>query len=188
MRNRQKSVTMKKIFFLTLVVLFLFSSCKKEVSDLPVATQTGANTFGAKLNGETWVPLKASVLPTAPILEARFAADSSVFINARNFSRTPIETEMEIYIANITGPGTYKLNQNTSAFPYQSASYAYYVKRNLNVEDEWITSSSATGEIVITRFDVANSIVSGTFQFTAAARFGSSPITVTDGRFDVKVQ
>lgn len=178
---------MKRYFFPALLVLFFFS-CKKDIETLPEATQTGANTFGAKINGENWGPLKGGIVPTAPILEARFGNSTSIFINARNFSRTPRETEMEIYVAGITGPGTYAFNQNTAAFPNHTASYAYYVKRNLTLEDEWITSTAATGQITITRFDVAGRVVSGTFQFTANAQFGSSPINVTDGRFDVTIQ
>jgi hypothetical protein len=185
---KEKSVTMKKVFLFATVLLALLSSCKKEIKNLPEETQTGAGTFGAKVNGENWGPLKAGILPTAPVLEARYAGQNSVFINARNFSRTPIETEMEIYLKNITGPGTYLLDQNTAKYPGQSASYAFYVRRNIQVEDEWITSADATGEAVVTRFDTINHILSGSFRFTANARYGSAPITVTDGRFDLKIQ
>ncbi len=164
------------------------SACKKEISNLPDETQTGANTFGAKINGENWGPLKAGILPTAPILEARFGVENSVFINARNFSRTPLETEMEIYLRNVTGPGTYRLDQATDVYPNQSAAYAYYVRRKIQVEDEWITSEKATGEVVLTRYDTASRVIAGTFHFTGNARYGSAPITVTDGRFDLKIQ
>ena len=37
-------------------LLFILASCKKDVDELPPATQTGAHTFGAKVNGEFWVP------------------------------------------------------------------------------------------------------------------------------------
>jgi hypothetical protein len=187
MQKSQKPFPVKKLFVLAAVVLVLFA-CKKEITSLPDATQTGAGTFGANVNGENWGPLKAGIVPTAPLLEARFAAGNAVVINARNFSRTPVETEMEIYLKGVTGPGTYLLNQTTNAYPNQSASYAYYVKRNLNIEDEWITSAAATGEVVITTFDTASRILSGTFRFTANAKYGSAPITVTGGRFDVKVE
>ena len=188
MQNRRKPAFMKRIILLAMVALTGFASCKKEIKNLPDETQTGANSFGAKVNGENWGPLKAGILPTAPILEARFGAENSVFINARNFSRTPVETEMEIYLKGVTAPGTYPLNQTTSAYPNQTASYAYFLKRNLNLEDEWITGSAATGEVVVTKIDLANRIIAGTFQFTANARYGSAPITVTEGRFDVKIQ
>jgi hypothetical protein len=179
---------MKKQLFLFAVLFAAFSSCKKEIKSLPEETQTGAGTFGAKINGENWGPLKAGILPTAPLLEARFSGDNSIFINARNFSRTPIETEMEIYLKDVTATGTYPLNQNTTKAPSQSASYAYYVKRNINIEDEWITGSAATGQVVVTKIDIPGRTISGTFQFTANARYGSAPITVTDGRFDMKIQ
>ncbi len=38
--------------FVLLIVLF---SCKKD-DLLPAATQNGANTFGCKVNGKTWIP------------------------------------------------------------------------------------------------------------------------------------
>ena len=178
---------MKKLLLLTAVVV-AFTACKKEIKTLPEATQSGANTFGAKVNGENWGPLKAGILPTAPLLEARFSGDQSIVITARNFSRTPIETEMEIYLKGATAPGTYPLNQNTARYPSQSASYAYYVKRNVTIEDQWMTGNEGTGEVVITKLDVPGRIIAGTFQFTANAKYGSAPITVTEGRFDVKIQ
>ncbi|HVF81305.1 MAG TPA: DUF6252 family protein [Flavisolibacter sp.] len=178
---------MKNLFLIALTVL-VFSSCKKSIETLPVATETGANTFGAKINAENWGPLGFGVVPTAPILEARFWGDSSVFINVRNFSRSPVETEMEIYLENIGAPGIYALNQNTAVFPNHTASYAYYLKRNFTVDDEWITSSAAPGQVQVTKFDRANKIISGSFSFTANAKYGSAPIVVTEGRFDVKIQ
>lgn len=177
-----------KHLLLIAIIFSSFSSCKKEIETLPDTTQTGANTFGAKINGENWGPLKAGLLPTLPILEARFAGDSSIFINARNFSRTPVETEMEIYIKNVAAPGIYALNQATEIYPGESASYAYYVKRNFSITDEWITSSTATGQVQVTKIDWANKNIAGTFSFTANAKYGSASIFVTEGRFDVKIQ
>ena len=110
---------MKNTIFLLVIAILSFASCKKEIKSLPEATQTGANTFGAQVNGQNWGPLKAGIMPTLPILEARFSGDSSVFINARNFSRTPTETEMEIYLRHVTKPGTYLLNKVSSIYPNQ---------------------------------------------------------------------
>lgn len=184
-----KDFSMKNtILLLSLAAAFGFTSCKKEIKSLPEPTQTGANTFGAVVNGENWGPLKAGIMPTLPVLEARFSADSSVFINARNFSRTPTETEMEIYIKNLRNPGTYLLNQTTDAYPSHAASYAFFVKRKVNVEDEWITGPNATGQVQVTKIDWESRIISGTFSFTANARYGSAPLSVTEGRFDVKIQ
>lgn len=164
------------------------SACDKEVELLPDPTQTGANTFGAKVDGENWGPLKFGVVPGAPVLEARVSADSSVFITARNLSRSPLETEMEIYLKQAKAPGTYALNQNTDVYPAHTASYGYYLKRNVSLVDQWVTGASATGQVQVTKMDWAERILSGTFSFTAAAKYGSPAVTVTEGRFDVRFQ
>lgn len=177
---------MKKLLAAAFALVVL-NSCKQEIKTLPEPTQTGANTFGAKVNGENFGPLGSSLL-TKTTLEATHGFDSSIIIHARNFSRSPIEFEMEIYLKNVNAPGTYSLNQETEIAPGQSASYAYYVRRNINITDEWITSNNATGTVQVTKIDWVNRIVSGTFEFTANAKRGSGSITVTEGRFDVKFQ
>lgn len=179
---------MKNILVLALVALSLVG-CKKDVDELPAPTQTGANTFGAKVDGEFWVPQGFGIVPTTPIIEARYSGGNSVFINARNFSSSPTETEFEIYLQNITGPGTILLNQNTANYPSQSASYGYYVKRKIRPLFEYITSAQHTGRVEVTKFDTEHHIISGTFEFQGADKTDpSQTVTVTEGRFDVKVQ
>src|SRR4029079_17335268 len=117
--------------------LVILSSCKKNIDELPEASQSGANTFGLKLNGEMWVPQKA-VVSGAPILEVRYSGTGGVFINARNFASSPNETEFEIYLQNISGPGSFSLNQVTANYPNHVASYGYYIKRKFMPENEWI--------------------------------------------------
>jgi hypothetical protein len=177
-------------------ILLLFSSllilagCKKSVDSLPDATQTGANTFGLNLDGKYWVPQKFAGI-NAPTLNAQLTGtnQNDLIITAQNFASEPTETEFQLYIKNITGPGNYPLNQNTDIYPNASASYGYYVKRKINPLNEWITSSQYIGSVTITKWDLPNMIVSGTFEFKAVSMDSSAaPITVTDGRFDVKLQ
>ena len=178
-----------KNLFLALIALVVFSGCKKDVDELPPATDTGANTFGAKIDGELWVPQKFGIAITAPILEARHGGNNSIFINARNFSSSPTETEFEIHIKDITGPGTFQLNQTTNKYPYEGASYGYFIKRKFMPINDWITSNQFTGSVVVSKFDKTNNIISGTFSFTAGSTDNTTgPMTVTDGRFDVKIQ
>lgn len=170
-----------------LLVLFLFTACKKEITELPPATQTGANTFGAKVNGEFWIPQGFGPLPANDILEARMAGPD-LTINARNFSSSPTETEFLLQVKNINGTGTYLLNTSVG-HPSSGSSYAYYVKRRLTPQNEWITSATHTGAVTITRIDTVARIVSGTFQFNALNMFNApEPITVTEGRFDLQIQ
>ncbi len=167
--------------------LFLIS-CKKEVSELPPATETGANTFGCRVNGAFWVPAGFGVVPTASILEARYM-EKNIIINARNFASSPVETEFEIYIQNVIAPGTYTINQASAVYPNQTASYAYYVKRKFTPENEWITNTQFTGSVNITKRDTVNNIISGTFTFQGQSMYNASEtISITEGRFDIKVQ
>lgn len=174
--------------WMALLILLLFVGCKKEIDELPEPTQIGEDTFGAVINGELWGPLKFGIVPTAPILEARYYGGSTLQINARNFGSSPNESEMEIYLNDITGPGTYLLNKKTSILPGASANYAYYVERRFTPKDEWMTNTQYPGTVTITRLDVVNKIVSGTFEFKAINK-GSElkPLTVTEGRFDIKL-
>lgn len=179
---------MKRNLITAICFFVLVSSCKKDVEELPPATQTGANTFGAKINGAFWVPQGFGPIPANDILDARLLPGGDVYINARNFSSSPNETEFEIYLKGVTGPGTYLLNK-TVPYPSSSENYGYYVKRNLTPQNEWITSATSTGSVTITRFDVSAMIISGTFQFNALNLYNSpEPLAITEGRFDVKMQ
>lgn len=175
---------MKKTVVFSLLSILLFS-CKKEVKELPPATQTGANTFGLRMNGEMWVPQGFAGLPDNDKLVTRLLGNVLV-ITAQNFSSSPTETEFEIRIFGVNGTGTYPLNTNTS-YPSGPTSYGYHVKRRLTPLDEWITSAAQTGSVNITKFDTTAQIVSGTFQFYAENRSNpAQTIAVTEGRFDVR--
>jgi len=164
----------------------IFTSCKKDVDELPPATQTGAHTFGAKVNGEFWVPQGFGFIPANDKLEAMQFSNGDLRIKAKNFASSPNETEFEIYLAGAIAPGVYPLNTNVS-YPTFSASYGYFVKRKLTPEDEWITNATVTGSVTLTRVDIPNHIVSGTFEFNAQSMYTPSKIlSVTEGRFDIK--
>ena len=179
---------MKKIL-LVLSAVVLLASCKKEITQLPPATQTGANTLGMMIDGALWGPAAYGSVPTAPILEARLGSDGSVFINARNFASTPTETELELHLQPVTGPGTILLNRNTAKYPAHTGSYAYFIKRKLMPLGEWITTSQYTGSVEVTKFNLSERIISGTFSFRAVSTDNSAaPLEVTEGRFDVKFQ
>jgi hypothetical protein len=175
---------------IVLTTFLILTGCKKSVDALPDATQTGANTFGLKVNGQFWVPQTFAGI-NAPTLDAQLSGSTlnDLMITAQNFASEPTETQFNLYIKNITGPGTYQLNETTNIYPGASSSYAYYVKRKINPLNEWITSAQNTGTVTITKWDMSNKIVSGTFEFNAGSLDASAgTVNVTDGRFDVKLQ
>ena len=120
-------------------------------------------------------------MPSAQILEANYEPDNSFVINARNFGSSPKESEFEFMLKNITAPGVYILGGD-------SGNSAYYVERKFTPTGEWKTNAQHIGTITITVNDKTNRILAGTFQFEAASLYGREPISVTNGRFDVKVQ
>ena len=168
--------------------LLALSSCSKKVTELPEATETGAGTFGARVNGELWAPQGKGIIPHAPLLEASFAGTDDYVINARNISKSPTETEFEIYLKGVTRPGTYQLNQNTELRPAHTASYAYFVERTLTPTHQWMTNAQTTGTVVITKVDKAAHVLAGTFSFRATDRSGGGVLDVTEGRFDLTIQ
>jgi hypothetical protein len=175
---------MKPIILSAFLASALFFSCKKKIEELPPATQTGANTFGARVNGENWIPQGFGPFPAGNLLEARFVGNT-LRIQARNFASSPNETEFEIYLVNGTTPGTHQLNTD-GTYHNPAANYGYYVKRNVTPQNEWQTSATYTGTVTLTRVDTVANIVSGIFQFNAINQYNTpQPLSVTDGRFDV---
>jgi hypothetical protein len=175
---------LKNILYLS-GILFFLAGCKKEITELPSESSTGANTFGALVNNAFWIPKGFGIVPTAPILEARYGLNNAVLINARNFASSPKESEFEILLNNVTGPGVYVLNDEGG-----SGNYAYYVERKLVPHGEWRTNAQNTGQVVISVADTINRIIAGRFEFVAASLtiYGAAPVHVTEGRFDIKIK
>lgn len=177
---------MKNLFIACLAIV-LFVSCNKKVEELPAETQTGANTFGAKVNGEFWVPRAFGPINANSILEVRIIGGQDFYIHARNFASTPTETEFEFFLKGVTAPGTYSLN-TTVAYPSSVASYGYYVRRKMTPLNQWMTSATQTGSVTITKIDLVTRIIAGTFQFSAADLADpANTIVVSEGRFDLKI-
>jgi hypothetical protein len=178
---------MKNKLFVSILLLSVLVSCKKEVTELPDPSQSGSNTFGAKVNGQLWAPRGFGPIPASNLLEARFIGNDLI-IKANNFASSPNETGFEIRVIGVTGTGTYNFNTTVTP-PSFAASYAYYIKRNLTPQNEWVTSAVSTGSITFTRVDRSANIVSGTFEFNALNLYNTpEPLAVTEGRFDIKVQ
>jgi hypothetical protein len=175
---------MKKILIIaSLSVLFI--SCSKS-KDLPAPTETGANKFGAKVNGEVWEARGFGPFPANDILETVRYAGGDIVIRARNFVNSPTEKEFVVFVKGVNTPGTYQLNTTTN-HPTFDASYAYYVVRRFTPENEWITSSSHTGTVTFTKVDTINRIVAGNFQFQMLNWYNApQPLNVTEGVFDLK--
>jgi len=181
---------MKKLhlFFLFMVSFTLLApSCKKQPKDqlslLPPATQTGANTFGCLINGAAFVPESGGfVLGAAFKSQYTISAQGYVFyIAASNKSAGDIITNVSIATDSLKISEGETLLLSKYATPRNaSGAYAY----NLT---SYQTNANVTGALTITHLDTINLIVSATFHFNAVSK-GGDTVKITNGRFDVHYQ
>ena len=167
---------MKFLPLVLLAVAVAAGSCKKEEVDaLPKATQTGQHTFGCLVDGKAFVPLPSRGINSS----SRDPLEASVYhtdllVSARG------DGYVDFALRNAFQPGTYPLNDanaNTNGYGmYQISAGPYF------------TTATHTGTVTLTRIDTVARIAAGTFQFTAFNQRNSQTVTVTEGRFDVRLK
>ncbi|MDR2651377.1 MAG: hypothetical protein LBC68_03555 [Prevotellaceae bacterium] len=168
-----------KILNLTAILLLLagsFSCEKKEITDLPPETQTGANTFGCYVNGELFV--KDGTVPfMMPAISAAFQKGNKT-LTIESYSKKGY-----IYI---------ELN-NMQKHVAQPISIAYFTSNNEWTKACFCFAGKDIGEIILTKFDTINCIASGRFNFNGQCSDplfniqGDSIAHIKDGRFDIKL-
>ncbi|MCA6421187.1 MAG: hypothetical protein IM568_00035 [Flavobacterium sp.] len=176
-----------KNLILLLLTTFTLSCCNKdddnkpktELEKLPLATQTGAQTFGCLIDGKAFVPPKFGT--NAPNAFYQFVGG---------------EYTLSIYGSTDGGPTLKSINIGCLDMPLiQETSYLLKEELTNNYFGEYnigggITFSGASttaipGTLTITRFDPSNFIISGTFEFTVLDDNGAE-IKITNGRFDMQ--
>jgi hypothetical protein len=185
-----------KILRLLILVIFsltlLSSSCKKHViqpanqlSLLPPATQTGARTFGCLINGQAFVPHNRSLLE-GPMMQCNYVYTAGGYFftvggGNKNSDGSISDIILETDSLAVSEGQTIKLTDhyiNGKAFgDYQiinAPSYSYY----------YYTNQILTGQLTITKLDLAKQIASGTFYFNVLSNSGDT-VKVTNGRFDM---
>ncbi|WP_286743740.1 hypothetical protein [Roseivirga sp. UBA1976] len=176
---------MKKKLLFILILAFGLTSCDLlKVGDadkepqLPPITNTGQNTFGAKVNGKIMVV--NDIVKLTAIHQ---------FPDALNIGGGYIDPKKNIdqrIQMSINGEevkvGTYEIssqNTDTREFAYiDDASNCIYLK-------SFNSSTKYEGTLEIVYLDRANTIISGIFSFRISVD-GCQDINVTDGRFDLK--
>ena len=183
-----KKKLMKYGIFMIMLCFASCSSCKKEVNALPPETQSGANTFGCLVDGRAWIPTGTNAIGSKPISGGYIAALPPIYSNATNISLlTSRDNErISFYIRNVDRVGTYPLNFNTQPEPASlyPQNYGGFISYYTGGGDFYMTTTTYTGSVEITRADSVNRIVSGRFSFTGVSSIGKT-IKITDGRFDL---
>lgn len=177
------------------IFLFLvFISCNKSSPSisLPPIPETGANTFGCKVNGKVWVPYWRCF-------------DLIAGANELAYNIQPIYTtsSLPIFISIFAGNST----NGQSGFAFQqNASYSDHIYGTGNIVDSLVIhygvgngtvytnyqinpGQNSTRYLQISKLDTVNKIMSGTFAFTLYGVIGINTldsVVVTEGRFDLQ--
>tara|TARA_B110000259_G_C13993077_1_gene393317 strand:- start:1078 stop:1617 length:540 start_codon:yes stop_codon:yes gene_type:complete len=175
---------MKNLLLLLTITLTL-SCCKKDddqstnpIDQLPPATQTGEQTFGCLINGEAFVP--PSFGSNSPSAFYQFVDGAyTLGISASKGGGNELESILlgALDVSNIV-EANYLLKSE------QSGNFLGKYLIGGGIISNSVTTDEIPGELVITKFDSENFIISGTFEFTVLDNDGQE-IHITDGRFDM---
>ncbi|MEQ1796502.1 MAG: hypothetical protein ABL872_01050 [Lacibacter sp.] len=167
---------------LFLLIITSSSNCKKTLfgENLPAATQEGKNTCGFLVNGKVWVASKNGFDELSSYYDPTFNG-GTFHISAKKYNGGSSSdfTSFAVASYNISGTGYYKLNINPDAVGIFSNSINYCF---LNWDD---TIPNHNAFLNISKFDLQNGIISGTFEF-ALTKTGCETVRITQGRFDMK--
>lgn len=174
-----------KIIILCLLQVLSFTSCDSDDDNnsqnpndqLPPATMTGENTFGALIDGKPFIP-GFVVFPTQCnyqlINGERFFFVTGRYEEQENFNL--------ISLSLYTNAKTLEVGQTYQLFDRSegnvSGSYGYN-------GDFFDTTSQNSGELTITRLDLNAQIIAGTFFYDIIDGNGDLR-QIRDGRFDMQ--
>ncbi|WHF50800.1 hypothetical protein QGN23_10190 [Chryseobacterium gotjawalense] len=159
---------------------------------LPPITQSGANTFGCKLNGVVFVPNKAigSTVVEKPIIFYGYYIDipnqsSRMSVMRQTNLKNLLTVEIYMYRFSAVGVGDY-IFDNAYYFNDNNQPFNSYLRciAKSPATAEWKTygSYNNSGKLTISRFDING--CSGTFYGKLKEQNGNEEIEITDGRFD----
>ncbi len=174
---------MKPMFIVLSLFCILFSSCKKDKNNpepdnpygLPNATQTGANIFACRVNGQNWISEKGIYSIGGGIYnDTLFAFGSLDVPYIETFSLRVGEHPVE--------GGVYAIAINSSTI------FDLLSNKNCSCPNGGCTVNTiyaTAGQVNITKIDTQREIVSGKFHAKVPIT-GCDTLFITDGRFDIR--
>jgi len=177
-----------KNLILLLFTTFTLSCCNKdddnkpktELEKLPPATQTGAQTFGCLIDGVAFVPPKFG--QNAP--NAFYQLVNGAYTLGINASTGGGSQMKSINIGCLDMP-LLSVN-NFFLKEFEMGNYFGEYRKAAGFEFDGSSFTTNPGNLVITRFDASNFIISGTFSFKAKDIYTGEIVEITNGRFDMQ--
>ena len=177
-----------KLVVLSITVILISvcgNSCKKHHSDnngLPPATQTGANTLGFLLNGQVWMPKGFNGSTTNLSVSVDEGYKNGTFnITAYRILSDSNRQYMALGIADSLNfqpiPVTLRIGKQSL--------FGLSFITNKCTYDFFDTSIYRDGQLILSKFDKANQIISGTFNVILFKSDCGDTVKITNGRFDM---
>ena len=179
-----------KTFIVTILLLVICTmlltsmKCKKDAQQpnkeqLPAVTQTGANTFAFLLNGEVWLPKGGLLDQNLDLSYDPTYKGGTLNIIAKRYFGSGSYQSISISSYNISSEGIYAIAIDKAVIYYNDTNSCTY---------HWNeTSNTQIGTLTISKIDLTNKFISGTFEFKLEKQ-GCPTINATQGRFDLKIE
>ena len=153
------------------------NSPQNPVDQLPDATQTGEGTFACLVDGEAFIADN----PYFNCFYQNIDNEYHFGISGSNQSySTPNNINLEIHGIAIENNTSYSL---ASEAPIGAFGGGIFLGPN-EAYDYFMTNENFTGELTITKLDLDNYIISGTFWMNLQDPFTGETIEIREGRFD----
>ncbi len=187
---------MRILIILTILSIWGCNKSDVELNTLPAETQTGANTFGARIRGQVWTingkyckqlggcrenpSAKYFIIDTPFNASLDLSADKVIYKGIGVKSRESFDFNFD---RNFSGVGIYHLKKD-------NALHIQYTYRDITNNIYYqLLEERETFELNITKFDTTAKIISGKFSGTLFNQFApTDSIKINEGRFDIKLQ
>jgi hypothetical protein len=184
METTIKLPIMKKQSLFLLVTLFSFilfsaGSCEKDNDpQLPPITQTGKDTFGCLVNGEVWLPESTISFPSNSKLSAELKSEAEYRIWKFGASQGASSS----FYFGIYEDSLKEGKINIPVDELNDIGFYFFSKKFEKASFTW--NKELPGELIITKLDTVNMILSGTFWFDAINMLDET-VKIRNGRFDL---
>lgn len=151
---------------------------------LPPATQVGANTFGALVNGQVWVPAGNNGTANLTISFDPGFINGALNVGGYRITDSDVSHRSILgfwvdHLNNYSFPHNFLVNEGDSD---QGFAFTGYSCQFSTLQPPGVGS----GSITITRLDTVQKIISGTF-YGILTQPGCDTVHIEDGRFDMKL-
>ena len=180
--------TIKYFRLIAIALIAVLSACKKdELSQLPLITQTGEDTFGCLVNGKA-VTLKNGGFLNGSTFDGAHIGNNIFLISfTTNNSIIQNPPGFAFYIDSLKiSEGTTYILSRDKVEGFSSAHYTANANSNSTTPD-FSTNEKVTGSLTITKYSLYNgaTVLAGIFNYNAVDAKGDT-VKITNGRFDFR--